>query len=93
MTIEAAATLLRAAGWSVAPPSPPPIVPRVGMRVRYLRSEDWGPNLGDLGTIINVRQASEKDGFARSPVFWVRLDNSPKSQFYTTPGDVEALEC
>lgn len=90
-TLDQTAALLRAAGWTVVPPSPPPVVPRVGMRVRYLRSEDWGPSRGDVGTIIQVREPSEKDGHARAPVFWVRLDNYPGSQFYTTPRDVEAL--
>jgi hypothetical protein len=65
--------------------------PRVGMRVRYVRGEAWGPRAGDVGTVIDVREPGPKDGFAREPVFWVRLDNYPTSQFYTTPRDVEAL--
>ena len=89
--LEDAAALLRAAGWAVTPPPPAPLAaPRVGMRVRYLRSKEWGPNAGDVGTIIELRKA-DRGCRAASPIFWVRPDNWPTASIWTEPADVEAL--
>jgi hypothetical protein len=53
------------------------------MRVRYLRSQEWGASKGDIGTIIDKTD----DG----RVFWVRPDNWSTARLWTTPRDVEAL--
>ncbi len=91
---EEAAALLRAAGWTVKPPRPPPVTaPRIGMRVRYLRGGEWGPKVGDVGTVVAIRESDPRlDGFATEPVFWVRLDSYPSGGgFYTLPRYVEEL--
>jgi hypothetical protein len=82
--IEEAAALLRAAGWEVKPPPPAPLdKPRIGLRVRYIRDKEHGPDAGDTGTIIDMRD----DG----SVFWVRPDNWLSAQIWTTSSDVEAV--
>lgn len=77
------------------PPPPPPRRPaqwEVGMRVRYLRNQEWGPSKGALGTIIGFKEGDEGRPADAYQVFYVRADSMLTSQFWTTPEDVELVE-
>jgi thymidylate synthase (FAD) len=63
----------------------------VGMKVEYLRSEDWGPSKGDTGEIVSFKE--EYTGDNRRPakkyqVFYVKVGSGV---FWTTPEDVKLV--
>src|SRR4051812_27782417 len=62
---------------------------KIGDRVRYVRSIDWGPQKGQEGVIISFSE-DHKDGMPANEyqVFYVKID---RGQFYTTPDDVEIV--
>jgi hypothetical protein len=64
----------------------PPEKWKVGMLVEYVRDMgDFGPDIGDLGKIVDVRKEDEGKTGDEYQVFWVRLG---EGIFWTTPDDV-----
>ena len=84
--------------WKLVPDEPTkvsrPAVWEIGHRVRYTRSNEWGPNIGDAGTIVEVRTKDLGKPADEYQVFWVTpdYDKDGKSKYWTTPDDVEWLD-
>lgn len=67
---------------------PYPEIWKVGMRVMYKRSLEFGPSKGTKGTIIEQDEDSVGRPAREYQVFWVTPDGNPGTRFWTTPADV-----
>jgi len=70
---------------------------RVGMKVRYLRSQEWGFSKGQVGTITEIHKEyqhpTDPNRSARSASeYQVFYTGGCYGQDWTTPDDVELLE-
>lgn len=64
----------------------------VGDRVRWVRSQEWGPTRGSTGSVIRIDPDHEGRPFRDYQVFWCRPDGPDiKAQFWTTPDDVDRI--
>lgn len=59
----------------------------VGQRVRWIKTNEYGPSEGSFGTITRLRTPGTPG--REYQVFWVTPDCEPKSSYWTTPDDVE----
>lgn len=55
---------------------------KIGSRVEYVRSIEWGPSIGDRGEVVD---------FLSSGAFLVKLDGG-KSVYYTHERDVRIIK-
>lgn len=65
---------------------------RVGQKVRYITSNEWGWRQGDVGYVTELRD-EYKDHFASEyQVFYTSIGEKRFGKYWTTPDDVELIE-
>lgn len=64
---------------------------KVGMRVRFLRHEDWAWSKGTEATIVELREEFKGRKAHEYQVFYTQPD-SGKGSWWTTPDDVELVD-
>jgi hypothetical protein len=73
---------------------------RVGQKVKYVKTQDWGPSKGSTGRIVQMQDTAYGEGnsanrpMPKNPndycVFWV--GGSSGAAYWTTPDDVIQME-
>lgn len=68
-----------------------PDIWRVGDKVRYVESREWGPSRGATGVITKIRDSDIGKPASEYQVFWVKLNPKRPEIYWTIPIEVELV--